>query len=107
MDNPIYITEQKRKKELLKSSGSTNTLNRTFICKYQQYPDEKSKIVIRGNTAQETTAIGVIINYSRVEYNNGNFTLTLPSKQNRAWFISPGNFSTMLIGAEINMYNCN
>ena len=85
---------------------STNKLNRTFICKYAVYPNEKSIIEIRGSTATETTAIGVTINYSIVNLSNkGAFTLEGSSKQGRAWFIGAQSF--LLLDVEMLQYTCN
>ena len=97
---PEYVEKESKSSS---TKVSNNTLNRSFVCNYK---GEKSKIKIRGNTATETTAIGVIINYSIVSLSsNGAFTLEGSSKQGRAWFIGAQSF--LLLDTNMIPYNCN
>jgi len=91
--------KKKKKKNVV---ASNNTLNRSFVC---SYGGEKSQIKIRGGTATETTAIGISINYSVVNYSSkGAFTLQGSSKDGRAWFIGAQSF--LLLGVEMIPYKC-
>ena len=84
---------------------SNNTLNRSFTCSFEYDPSEKSKIEIRGNTATETTAVGISINYSIVNLSNkGAFTLEGSSKDGRVWFI--GAQSYLILDVNPLPYDC-
>jgi len=88
------------------NNESTNKLNRTFTCRFANNPNEKSTIKIRGGSASETTAVGVLINYSKVSNSSkGAFTLERSSKPGRAWFIGAKSF--LLLDIEMYPYNCN
>ena len=66
---------------------------------------EKSKIEIRGNTATETTAVGISINYSIVNLSNkGAFTLEGSSKDGRVWFIGAQSF--LILDVNPLPYDC-
>ena len=66
---------------------------------------ERSKIKISGSTATETTAAGIVINYSNVnKTNKGAYTLEGSSKQGRSWFI--GAQSYLLLDTQMIPYNC-
>tara|TARA_X000000368_G_scaffold385201_1_gene344324 strand:+ start:700 stop:1044 length:345 start_codon:yes stop_codon:yes gene_type:complete len=75
---------------------------KSFTC---SLGNEKSKIKIKGNTATETTAAGIVINYSNVtKTDKGAFTLEGSSKQGRAWFI--GAISYLLLDTNMIPYSC-
>jgi len=94
----IFNTPEESEIIDLSSSGS----NKSFIC---SLGGEKSKIKIRGNTAIETTAAGVTINYSNVnKTNKGAFALEGSSKQGRSWFV--GAQSYLLLDTNMIPYNC-
>ena len=95
------------KKKKNKSSFSKNTKKRSFICSYSVIPSEKSKILIDGPKAYETTAIGVQIKYSNVNLSDkGAFSLQGASNDpGRAWFI--GSQSFLLLDTDMLPYNCN
>lgn len=80
---------------------SNNILNRTFNC---TYPGGSSKIIIKGGTATEITSAGVNINYLKVDFNEGAFTLSESSKDGRSWFI--GGMSILLLDIEIIRAKC-
>ena len=105
MNNDFARAEKEKEKEIKKKKSllaSNNTLNRSFVC---SYGGEKSQIKIRGGTATETTAIGISINYSVVNYSSkGAFTLQGSSKDGRAWFIGAQSF--LLLGVEMIPYKC-
>ena len=105
----IYQCERSEKKIINKnkiSNQSTNKLNRTFTCSFANNPNEKSIIKIRGGSASETTAVGVLINYSKVSISSkGAFTLEQSSKPGRAWFI--GSTSFLLLDVAMYPYSCN
>tara|TARA_B100001057_G_C22538682_1_gene828695 strand:+ start:50 stop:700 length:651 start_codon:yes stop_codon:yes gene_type:complete len=107
--NKVYIKYQCSKstqKNIVESEKSNNTLNRSFVCSYQNDKNEKSKIQIRGSTATEVTAIGISINYSIVNLSSkGAFNLKGSSKGERAWFIGAKSF--LLLGVDAIPYNCN
>ena len=68
-------------------------------------PSEKAKIFIEGPSAYETTAIGIKITYSNVEYTDkGAFILTDSSKDVRSWFI--GAISLLQVGNYKYFYDC-
>ena len=66
---------------------------------------EKSKIKISGNIATETTAAGIVIDYSNVnKTDKGAYTIEGSSKQGRSWFI--GAQSYLLLDTQMIPYNC-
>ena len=66
---------------------------------------KKSKIKINGSTATETTAVGIVINYSNVEKTSkGAYTLEGSSQSGRAWFI--GAQSYLLLDTQMIPYKC-
>ena len=96
--------------DLLKPSPKDNSIVEnsksgsrvSFVC---SLGGEKSKIKISGNTATETTAAGIVINYYNVnKTNKGAYTLEGSSKQGRSWFI--GAQSYLLLDTQIIPYNC-
>ena len=93
------------KSEMEKAAKTTNVsnniLNRTFNC---TYPGGSSKIIIKGGTATEITSAGVNINYLKVDFNEGAFTLSESSKDGRSWFI--GGMSILLLDIEIIRAKC-
>ena len=95
----------KEKLEKLQNEQSNNILDRSFICSFEYDPSEKSKIEIRGNTATETTAVGISINYSIVNLSNkGAFTLEGSSKDGRVWFIGAKSF--LILDVNPLPYDC-
>ena len=81
------------------NKGSSGT---SFTC---SLGGEKSRIKISGSTATETTAVGIVINYSNVnKTNKGAYTLEGSSQQGRAWFI--GAQSYLLLDTQMIPYNC-
>ena len=101
------IVEQKEdlKKQNLNLSKNTKTIR--YTCSFSAIPSEKSKILIDGPKAYETTAIGVDIIYSNVNLTDkGAFTLQGASNDpGRAWFI--GSQSFLLLDTDMLPYNCN
>jgi len=95
----------KEKLEKLQNEPSNNTLDRSFTCSYEDDPSEKSDIEITGDTATEITAVGISINYSKVNLSNkGAFTLEGSSKDGRMWFIGAKSF--LLFDANALPYDC-
>ena len=107
--NKVYIKYQcskSIKKEIVNIKKSNNTLNQSFICSFRNDPSEKSIIEIRGNTATETTAVGISINYSIVNLSNkGAFNLEGSSKDGRVWFIGAQSF--LILDVNPLPYDCN
>ncbi len=106
----IYRCERNKKINISENktsnNESTNKLNRTFTCSFANNPNEKSTIKIRGGSASETTAVGVLINYSKVSISSkGAFTLEQSSKPGRAWFIGAKSF--LLLDVAMYPYSCN
>ena len=97
--------EKKKKKQNKAKKKSNNTRSRTFTCSLKNIPSEKAKIFIEGPSAYETTAIGIEITYSNVEYTDkGAFILTESSKDIRSWFI--GAISVLMVGNDKYFYDC-
>ena len=97
---------EKEKLEKLQNEQSNNTLDRSFTCSFENNPSEKSDIEITGGTATEITAVGISINYSKVNLSNkGAFTLEGSSKDGRVWFIGAKSF--LLLDANALPYDCN
>ena len=97
---------KKEKLEKLQNEQSNNTLDRSFTCSFENNPSEKSDIEITGGTATEITAVGISINYSKVNLSNkGAFTLEGSSKDGRVWFIGAKSF--LLLDANALPYDCN
>ncbi len=93
----IGISEDDGVVDLKKGSSGTS-----FVC---SLGGEKSKIKISGSTATETTAVGIVINYSNVnKTDKGAYTLEGSSQQGRAWFI--GAQSYLLLDTQMIPYNC-
>ena len=103
----MQLAYEQQEKKKNKSSFSKNTKKRSFICSYSVIPSEKSKILIDGPKAYETTAIGVQIKYSNVKLSDkGAFSLQGASNDpGRAWFI--GSQSFLLLDTDMLPYNCN
>lgn len=100
------IAKQKEDIKKQKLSLSKNTKIRRFTCSFSAIPSEKSKILIDGPKAYETTAIGIDIIYSNVNLSDkGAFTLQGASNdQGRTWFI--GSKSFLLLDTQMLPYDC-
>ena len=101
------IVEQKEdlKKQNFNLSKNTKTIR--YTCSFSAIPSEKSRILIDGPKAYETTAIGVDIIYSNVNLTDkGAFTLQGASNDpGRAWFI--GSQSFLILDTDMLPYSCN
>ena len=105
MDMPKKLKHFKPKKTNKTKKKSNNTRSRIFTCSLKDAPSEKAKIFIEGPSAYETTAIGIKITYSNVEYTDkGAFILTDSSKDVRSWFI--GAISLLQVGNYKYLYDC-
>ena len=108
-DMQLAYEKQQKEKKIEKTNKtkkkSNNTRSRIFTCSLKNAPSEKAKIFIEGPSAYETTAIGIKITYSNVEYTDkGAFILTDSSKDVRSWFI--GAISLLQVGNYKYYYDC-